>query len=231
MRRSAILALTLIAAAALATAAQAAHNRRPLCGAGTPRPILANRRAEIYPGVEQLFEPGTHTPSVKFPVYYGCVRGSSRRFTVGGPPEPCDAGACVGTRHITLARTTVAWEEWKTRQPYNPWPNEKTEWQVIVRNLRTGRVLHEVPTGTRTIPDSAFVGAGPTTDIVVKPDGAVAWILDAEETQQRYQVHALDGTGERVLATGPNIGRASLKLSGSKLSWTQGRKHYSTTLN
>jgi hypothetical protein len=49
---------------------------------------------------------------------------------------------------------------------------------VVVRNLRTGKVIRRVPTGTLVPPQPSVVGVGPAVSIVAKPDGAVAWIAE-----------------------------------------------------
>jgi hypothetical protein len=67
--------------------------------------------------------------------------------------------------------------------------------------------------------------------IVVKNDGAVAWINDTVQEENRFEVHAFDATGERVLAVGSNIAPESLALAGSTLYWTQGGKPFSATLH
>jgi hypothetical protein len=100
---------------------------------------------------------------------------------------------------------------------------------VIVRDLRSGRVLRSTPTGTSTNP--MVVGVGPTTSIVLKKDGAVAWIVDTSGEQNRYQVHAADRSGARLLASGSDVDPSSLALAGSTLYWTQGGKAFSAALN
>jgi hypothetical protein len=45
------------------------------------------------------------------------------------------------------------------------------------------------------------------------------------------EVHAVDTTGSRLLASGTDIGSKSLALAGSTLYWTQGDTPMSTTLN
>ena len=67
--------------------------------------------------------------------------------------------------------------------------------------------------------------------ILVKGDGAVAWITDTVQSENRYQVHALDKTGARTLAVGSNIDPNSLALAGSTLYWMQGGKPESTPLD
>jgi hypothetical protein len=59
----------------------------------------------------------------------------------------------------------------------------------------------------------------------------VAWITDTVQSENRYQVRALDETGERTLAVGSSIGPNSLALADSTLYWTQGGKPGSAVLN
>ncbi len=66
---------------------------------------------------------------------------------------------------------------------------------------------------------------------MVKLDGSVAWIVETGEEEGRYQVHAVDKSGSRVLASGPNIDPSSLALAGSTLYWTQGDQPFSASLN
>jgi hypothetical protein len=147
-------------------------------------------------------------------------------------PAPTEGNTQI--HNLTLARTVFAYEE-----PYyggNRYTEEReeesvTEWHVVVRDLRTGRVLHRVPTGMKEIAHPMYVGDGPTTAIVVKSDGAVAWVLDTAQQAARYQVHALDKSGERVLASGSDVDPHSLALAGSTLYWKQGGKPFSTVLN
>lgn len=113
-------------------------------------------------------------------------------------------------------------------------------WLVVVRNLATGKVAHRVPSGTpahpeppRTEQGGTFtdLGIGPIESLVVKKDGAVAWIVQASRENGTYQVHALDMTSERVLAVGPEVEPHSLALAGSTLYWTQDGKPMSAGLN
>lgn len=99
---------------------------------------------------------------------------------------------------------------------------------MVIRDLRTGRIVHRVPTGTPTEPTPRYVGLGSAVAIVVKSDGSAAWIV-APGTSE-YQVHAVDKSGSRVLASGTNIDPHSLALAGSTLYWRQGGKAESATL-
>jgi hypothetical protein len=105
-------------------------------------------------------------------------------------------------------------------------------WAVLVRDLRTGRTLRKEPTGTPLNPAlNENFGVGPTTAIVVKSDGSVAWIANAGKEEGGYQVHAADRAGSRLLASGPDIDPSSLALAGNTLYWAQGGQPRSARLN
>lgn len=143
-------------------------------------------------------------------------------------PTPAEASAAVN--HLTLDGAVLAYEEFISGVNRYEQQTGKTVWRIIVRNLRTGQLLHAVPTGTPKQPNLRFIGDGATTMIVLKSDGAVAWIVDHVEEKERYQVRAVDKDGNRVLAAGSNIDPQSLALAGNTLYWTQGGKPFSTTL-
>jgi hypothetical protein len=115
----------------------------------------------------------------------------------------------------------------------NPVPGAiECEQDVVVRDLRSGRVLHDVPTGTSGPPSFCF---GPAITLIVKSDGAVAWISKDEDEGHPEpapcEVHAVDGTGSKLLASGSDIEPYSLALGGSTLYWLQGGKPMSAALD
>jgi hypothetical protein len=67
--------------------------------------------------------------------------------------------------------------------------------------------------------------------IVVKNDGRVAWIVETGYPVAEYQVHAVDKSGNQMLAAGTDVDLHSLALTGSTLYWTQGGKPISSVLN
>jgi hypothetical protein len=162
----------------------------------------------------------------------GCVFGDTHSYVLGEPPPR--AGTPSGTGGIrleTLAGSMVAYEE-GSGGPTG------ASWVVTVRDLRSGKVVHSVPTGTSSAAhiENGLVrqneGIGPAKTIVVKGDGAVAWIAQAPgEGSYQYQVHALDKTGSRLLASGVDVDPSSLALGGSTLYWTQEGKPMSSVLN
>lgn len=199
-----------------------------VCGSSAGHIVIArNAQAEVY----GLRERTSHAATYE---YRGCVYGSKRSFQLGLEAVSCGPSGCFGVKHVTLAGTTVAYE---TELSSNAGNGEviKSEWYVVVITLRTGRVLHKVPTGVPSGESehlaSKLIGAGETRAIVVKSDGAVAWINDTFHKEDRFEVHALDATGERVLAVGSNIAPESLALAGSTLYWAQGGKPFSAVLD
>jgi hypothetical protein len=186
------------------------------CRPGAGRLVVADRQAQVYLGRERIAF-GT------LPAYKGCVFGRKRSFSLGGPPEGSSQGA-GGTRQLTLAGTVVAYEGFSTET------GGVEESIILARDLRSGKRLHKAPTGTPSVPNANRVGIGAATALVVKPDGAVAWIVATAEAS-RYQVHAIDKTGSRELAAGPDIAPESLALAGSTLYWTQGGRPMSARLN
>jgi hypothetical protein len=107
---------------------------------------------------------------------------------------------------------------------------QAVSFMVVVRDLRSGRILHQVPTGT-PVSNPFAIGVGRAVAIVLKTNAAVAWIAKAPPYEGTYQVHALDSTGSRLLATGAEIAPSSLALAGSTLYWTQGGEPMSAPLN
>jgi hypothetical protein len=197
----------------VAGAAGVAHRGIP-CRPARAKLIAASGHVVVYLG--RVLNPSNDT---RYPTYLGCLRGGRSAYEVGAPAEGSSSGGSA-TRNLTLAGEFVAWEETETIGPQGP--SQEQEWLVLVRNLRTGRVLHKLPTGVSTVKE--WTGVGPTTQIVLTSAGAVAWIARVEDEQGEhgYEVHAADNSGTRVLATGSNIAAKSLALAGSTLYWTQG---------
>ena len=210
--------VTLALGATPVSAGKAQHKQPAKCGTGHGRVIAADTQAQLYiaSNIEEYF------------IVYGCVYGHRGSYKLGYFPSDgtCSSSGCLDIHRETLAGMIVAYE-------YSASNVEEFTWLVVVRDLRTGRVLHKIPTGTPVPPNPLLVGTGSTVVIVVKTDGSVAWIVEypvGPETT-KYEVHALDKTGNRVLASGTDIGPHSLALAGSTLYWTQGGKSFSTKLN
>lgn len=179
---------------------------------------MANGQAEVYvalvaPKVSDLL------------AVFGCAFSSGHAYflgPVGGLGS--GGGGFYDVANETLAGSVVGYAETKTGA-------FSGEWFVIARDLRTGRILRKEPTGARIKPKPFSVGIGPASAVVVKTDGALAWILETGEEEGSYQVHAADKSGSRVLASGSDIDPKSLALAGSTFYWTQGGKPASAVLN
>ncbi len=72
------------------------------------------------------------------------------------------------------------------------------------------------------------------TDLVLKPNGSVAWIVDRLAfmgSPHTIDVVAVDSTGRRLLDSGLAVDPTSLTLTGSTLTWRKGGATKSATLN
>jgi hypothetical protein len=194
------------------------HQKAPAkCPPSRSRVVAANNHAQLYEAVN---------PSGALSVY-GCA-GHGRSYTLGEVLMAGGHGPFFGVELETLAGSDVAYWEEDTEEHH-----ERS--LVIVRDLRTGRVLHKLEVGT---PPAIETGDGYATAIVVKSDGSVAWIVghnfvpvESPGPPPVYEVEAIDQTGRRLLAAGTEISPRSLALVGSTLYWTQGGKPYSAALN
>jgi hypothetical protein len=189
------------------------------------RIVLANSKAEIYEAEEPAIGTGAQVNA--------CLFSTGRINRLGHAPG-CGAPICGGVTHKVLSGTVVAYESFVAG-------TEEGVWYVVVRDLRNGRLLHHLPSGTPLTNRPNFTGVGPVEGQVVKPNGSVAWI--AEDRQRAtpatatspevpyYDVHAADKSGTRLLAAGADVNRYSLALAGNTVYWTQGNKPASAQLN
>jgi hypothetical protein len=234
MRRFAILIILIgeifLSISPMVSAATSHRKTITRCLAGRSHVIVANAKAQVYEG-PSIGKRGESIP--ESPVYYGCVYGRKKSYELG-LPEGGTSGGSWRSYAYTLAGPIVAYAE-AARIGYEE-QNPKYIYKVVVRDLLNGRLLHNLPTG---IPPRGAnrEGIGEVTALVVKRDGAVAWIVQVLENmaggrlRSNYEVRAVDKAGRRVLAISTEIGPHSLKLRGSTLHWTQGGKPMSATLN
>lgn len=97
---------------------------------------------------------------------------------------------------------------------------------VVVVNVESGRTVTSAPTGRLLNPDGPDSGIGPTTALVLRSDGAVAWIardIDSPSAET-LEVWVDKARKRKQLATGTTIRADVLKLSSSSVTWTQGGK-------
>lgn len=236
MRRVGVAALvmfTLVFDAASAGGALPRRRTSSRCPQAHAHPVLADAHVVIYTVHEAVKGP---YETEHFIVTRVCAYGHPGSFKIAEHriPEPTE-GWGGGAFHVTLDGSMVAYEKWKTSATryYQEGEPLWSTWRVIVRDARTGRIVRAVPTGTAqpAEPWFHFVGDGKATMIVLKGDGSVGWITDTEQENNRYEVHAADHNGSRVLATGDDIDPNSLALAGSTLYWTQEGKPMSARLD
>jgi hypothetical protein len=214
------IASTFVLVASLASApyaAGASRPARPTCAPPGSHVLAADTQVMAYSKVEEVkmyHEKGTRIQ--------GCAYGH-KSYLLGTIPNCQGAGPCGGPEREVLAGPLVAYEDGSGGEEFN-------SYFVVVRNLRTGRVIRKMPTGTPATPSKSLVGVGPTTAIVLKSDGAVAWIAEAG-FPTTYEVHAVDQSGSRVLASSSDIDPSSLTLAGSTLYWTENSVAMSAPLN
>jgi hypothetical protein len=202
--------------------ASARDDRAQVCGSSDGHTVIARDVRAIIYRTEEL--------NLEFYGYWGCVYGSRKAFRLGRELVAGSPYGSLAVKNVTLVGATVAYETESSTTLGNREVISSMR-NVVVANLAIGQTRHKVPTGTSRHPAPRVVGAGETRVIVVKRNGAVAWINDTVQKENRFEVHALDATGERVLAVGSNIAPESLALAGSTLYWSQGGKPFSAVLH
>jgi hypothetical protein len=246
MRRSGVCSIVaaLVLAGATPTAAELRSEKaRPSCPASHAHILLADAEAQIYLRPQSTPVPGPSDPEE----LVACAAGGQRSYALGPPLAAIGVPQVdEGVTSEALAGPVLAYAKASAARA----PGYAFGY-VVVRDLRTGRGLHRVPAGSSIPPRVS--GADPAAAIVVKRDGAVAWITQAVEDVPLPQapcpgpdpcampelfeavthstIHALDGSGDRLLASGTNIGAGSLALRGGRVRWTQGGTAMSARLD
>jgi hypothetical protein len=212
-----------VAATVLAISASAAHTKsKPAlaCRHANSRLLLADGHAEIYEAPE--------VPSEVRLAVFGCAYRTGHSYELGIATRQRHEGGPGGESGILEPRLAGTFAAYAKTLYY---ATEGSRNMIIVRDLRTGRVVHEVPTGTAVKPEPPTEGLGIVVGLVVKSDGSAAWMIATDAEDGSYQVHVVDKTGSRTLATGGDISPGSLALAGSTLYWTQAGSPQSATLN
>ena len=214
MRRLTISAISISVALLLVGPADAAtrfHSKiAPLCH------LPARMQQRLADEYVQVYESGEGVAKV-----FACAYGHRHTYLLN-TPRPCPSSYCERPlRQLVIAGPFVAYE-----------PEQQTASNIIVRNIITGRVLYKAPIATPANPDFN------AERIVLKTDGSAAWIATSFR-KTGSQVHALERSGNKLLAIIGENDRNSLALvnetgfypQSSKLYWTQEGKPMSATLN
>ena len=101
---------------------------------------------------------------------------------------------------------------------------------VQVQRLSDGKVLHAAPATVALLGPESYRSVAA---VVVRPDGAVAWIgtgVSIIRHSQDVEVHKLDRDGSRTLDRGAGIDARSLRLRGSRITWRHGGRTLSAML-
>jgi len=227
MRRAALVLLALNVAfgglAADAFGASGRHvrhraRRAPECRDRPGRPVTANDQARLY-----IHDFG----------YEACIYGSRRTTFVDPVGTDSQLKSDETTFGVQLAGTLVASEQGGSGEL-------EIGYGISVVSLRTSRVVRQLDTGVPSATQTAAAGSthlsgvGPTTTVVLRPDGAVAWIVHdiLAPDPPSYQVWKADAGGApTMLATANDIDPASLALAGSTVYWSEGGAAHAATLS
>jgi hypothetical protein len=217
-------ALVVLAAAAVlaAGAAPAGASPRDACVVAGTATLAAGALVRVY----------AHRGRV-----VACVRATGRRALLGPTlrADTCFPDLCFVSQ-VRVAGALVAYgSELLGRFDLID--------HVIVRDVVRGRVLVEAPDALARARDGdacldgagRLEGIGPLSDLVLRADGAVAWIAlrlcGAGPTGVR-EVHALvPGVSRRLLGAGTAIASASLTLDGDVVRWRSGGQARSAALD
>lgn len=178
---------------------------QPSAGANGTLARCAPRSAELLlsNGRAQVFRLSGRT--------YGCVRGHTRRRALGDVPlSDGPTGFRVG--NLRLVRTLVAYSFDVSR--------DEVFTSVRVKELRTGRLVHNTSaiTGLPDRPD--FTLKPGVTDLELQATGDVAWIArNVYVRPVQLEVFSLRGSRKRLLDAGTEIAPTSLRLTSTGARW------------
>jgi hypothetical protein len=101
---------------------------------------------------------------------------------------------------------------------------------LVVRRLTDGHELHTFPATTSPAGPESYRAV---RSVVLRPDGAVAWIGAASSIvshRKQVEVNAATGATPRLLDKGVGIDPESLRLHGTRLTWSNGGRTRSASL-
>jgi hypothetical protein len=143
---------------------------------------------------------------------YGCAVGHATKYLLGASGRSPRA---TGVGPVVVAGDVAAYG--LTRSGV-----DTVSAQMVVRRLTDGAQLASAAATARTPVEAAQS----VDSLVVKSDGAVAWVGDAHSVfaprGTDIEVHKIDRHGATLLDSGPTVSLTSLRLRGSNLSWKHG---------
>jgi hypothetical protein len=189
----ALLAGYVLTVAATSSAGRLGNVARAACGPDSARTIAGDAVARVYASGGSA---------------YGGVTGGTRSYRLGRTDHS------IGAARIEAVRVSGRIAAYGLRTS-----GVDTGYATVnVRRLTTGTLLTQRPATTRV----GVEGFQSIDSLVLKADGAVAWIATAHSIGLPTfirQLQRLDDRGFRVLDFGPNVAAVSLALHGSTLSW------------
>ncbi len=177
--------------------------------------LAADTQAEVYYRPEGKNAHG----SFQGAAIVGCDYARGLVYVLGDPSHSGPEGA-GGVTDETLAGHMVAFEKSCIAND-----GACSYEDVMVVDLRSNHIVHRQATFVPTAATPTPAGGGESLpDLIVKEDGAVAWIgrTQGDPGHVEYEVVALDSHGLRVLAYGPTVEPESLAVAGSTLYWSGG---------
>jgi hypothetical protein len=154
-------------------------------------------------------------------VVYGCATRTSKVYRLGSA-QSCFVEPRIGP--VTLAGRIAAYAQVRCGV-------DTASSQVVVRDLADGKVLMSHPAISHVPGPESFESV---RVIVVKRDGAVAWIAAVSSIghpSSLFEVHRGDRQGHALLDSGARIVPRSLRLHGSTITWTDAGMPRSATLS
>jgi hypothetical protein len=210
----------LLLTAASASEAHGRHKASANCLSPHSRLLLADAQAMVYVKQSAL---GNEQ------VVFGCAFRRPGVYRLGGVAQ-CGGGGsgCSGINEERLAGTMIAFQ---TIASASGESGTAPRYGIVVKDLLSGHVIHSAGTGTpaRVFPEQ--LGIGLAEGLVLNSRGDVAWIARGKPEDGPDQVHAVNRSGDRMLAEGQDIEPGSIALAGTTLYWTQGGRPASAPLS
>lgn len=165
------------------------------CGPGAGHTIAHSASARVYSVGDGVF---------------GCAFGSPHTYRLGNTSRSIREGR-VGP--VAVAGRVAAYG-------YAEFGVDTLSASVVVRNLGDGAEIRSEPATMRPLGAEFFQSVAA---VVVKADGAVAWIGKGGSVISGHagdvEVDRADARGVALLDSGPGIDPGSLRLRGSTVSW------------
>jgi hypothetical protein len=210
------ISLALIASAGLIAPGSAAGSQTRACGLRHSHTVLANRDARVYE---------------RYGYVYACLYRFGRRVPIADFIGNSITGS-GGQRNYRFAGRYIAFEDFYVGKMLG-------RFDVLVYDLGNSRLVHDAQTGNPP-PDASSqvqgtaLGLGPTTALLLEPDGSVAWIArDIWSTAPgypsyspvpEYEVRVADRQGNLRFDAGPAIDPGTLQSQDGLLKWINGGK-------